>query len=343
MRLYIDRDNVESFVQSYDSNTDLYDRCNTMLKRHFDIHVNCTDEELVSSEECMSWINSLLDGRETSHKFSNGLKSDMPICRPIVSSTFPDNTEREFHSSVYLLNEDVDLLIEKGNYLVGGVGDELKTLSSLLIGDEDDQYSLSLEPIKKFFYGGWSVLNKSTLPSSDIIISDAFILSNKSLYEKNLYAFIETISTNICASSLNIVIFCLKETEYDKKTISPDWQVIRQEIKNKLSKNAIDTSVTFVAPENSKEFEEHDRTVFTNYIYYAPGACLNFYSSAGDFSSRGRHFEIKSLSKTSNMEAACVYLDDMQNLVDAISDGTKAGYIDKDKCSRLSNYIKFPE
>lgn len=339
MILFINRQNIESYVQSYEANTDKYNRCNTMLKRHFDIHVDCSDEELASSAECMTWLTSLLDGRGSSCTFSNGLPDDMPITRPIDSNTFPDATTSNAHSAVYLLDENVDSLIDRGNYLVGGLGDELKVLSRLLIGDVDDQYTCSL-PLRRYFStGNWSALDNTALPCSDIIISDAYILSNATLYSNNLYAFIRKLTKDLFTSRVNIVIFCLKETDYHGVMHSPNWSNVRRDIKQLLSNDDIDATITFVAPDSERVFQEHDRTVFTNYIYYAPGACLNFFSSTGNLTSNGRHFVVKSIAKTSYKDEARDFLDDMQKLIADIESGARSGIIDKDTYPKLCNFL----
>lgn len=339
MILYINRQNIESYVQSYDANTELYNRCNTMLKRHFDIHVDCSDEELVSSEECMAWLNSLLDGRGDSLSFSNGSPDDMPITRPVDASTFPDATTIDAHSAVYLLDENVDALSDKGNYLVGGLGEELQVLSRLLIGDVDDQYTRSLPLRRHFVTGNWDALNQSVLPCSDIVISDAYILSNSVLYAKNLYAYIQKLTKDLYTSRVNIVIFCLKETNYCGSMHSPNWSSVRSDLKHLLSADYIDANITFVAPDSEKVFQEHDRTVFTNYVYYAPGACLNFFSRSGTLTSNGRHFDIKSIAKVGYLEEAKDFLADMQKLITDIESGTKSGYIDKDTSPNLCNFL----
>ena len=40
-----------------------FEKCNLMLKKHFDMHLNLSKDDFAQSELCMSWANTLLDGR----------------------------------------------------------------------------------------------------------------------------------------------------------------------------------------------------------------------------------------------------------------------------------------
>ena len=343
MRLYIDRNNLESFAQSAASMPDEFEKCNMMLKKHFDMHLNLSVQDFAQSEICMNWVNTLLDGRGNNQIHLNAPLNVFPP-RPINTNTFGDGFDEQQNSSVYLLEDNAvaSTLEAKGNYIVGEVGKEIDTLLQLIIGDEDELYTQSLPLQRHFSAGNWTGLNNSILPCTDIIISDSYILSNPSLYTKNIVGFLKKITTKVVSAHVNIVIFCLKETDNHGAMQSPNWTNVRNYIKNELGQAQIDASVTFVAPLTEGDFEEHDRTVCTNYLYYVPGATLNFYNSQGNLTTRGRHFHVQSMAKSQHHDEALAFIHDMQTLINDISSGAKNGLIDKDTSPKLSNFLHFP-
>lgn len=342
MRLYIDKGNIESFVQSAASRPNEFEKCNLMLKKHFDMQLNLSKQDFAQSELCMSWANTLLDGRGKNLIHLNAPTNIFPS-RPINTTTFGDGFNEQQNSSVYLLEDSaiVSTLEAKGNYIVGDTGKEIDTLLQLMIGDDDELYTQSLPLQQHFATGNWNGLNNSVLPCADIIISDSYILSNPSLYAKNLIGFLNKITDLVGQSHINIVIFCLFETEYRGAMQSPNWSNVRNNIKYELGLVHIDASVTFVAPMTERDFEEHDRTVCTNYLYYVPGASLNFYDPRGNFTTRGRHFHVQSMAKSQHHDEALAFIHDMQTLINEIESGVKNGIIDKDPSPKLSNFLHF--
>lgn len=341
MRLYIDKRNIESLMKSASSDPVRFDACNMMLKKHFDMRLNLTLHDFSSSELCMMWSNTLLDGRGANNiHFCSDSNPVFPP-RPIDTASFDQNFDAEESSSVFLLDENEVLeLAHKGNFLIAGPGEELDTLSRLMIGDEDNRYIQSL-PIKTHFSdGNWSGLDNAVLPCSDIIISDSYILSNKKLLNNNLISLLMELTERVRNSAVNIIIFSLKETEdHEHNKIEPEWASVRHYIKKALKDIGIDARVTFVAPASETEFGEHDRTAFTNYLYYMPGATLNFYNSRGALTTRGRHFHVQSSAHSEFYQEAVSFIADMQKIVDEIHNGTKAGIIEKDVALKLSNVL----
>ena len=344
MRIYIDKGNIESFVLSAASDPNEFAKCNLMLKKHFDMHLNLSQLDFAQSKLCMEWANTLLDGRGKNQIHLNAPLKVFPP-RPINPNTFGDEFDEQQKSAVYLIDDiaAVSVLETKGNYIIGEVGNEIDTLRQLMIGDEDELYTQSLEPLKRYFFAGnWSGLDNSVLPCTDIVITDGYILSNPSLYKTNLIALIKKIATRVTFTTINIVIFCLSSIKDTKGNIYvPVWADIRSMIKNELKAEDIDVTVTFVASDSAKDFEEHDRTICTNYLYYVPGATLNFYDSRGNFTSTGRHFTVHSKAKESYKIESDEFIKDMQSLITGIETKSKNGLIDKDNASILSGFLHF--
>lgn len=342
MRLYIDKKNIESLMISASSDPGRFDACNMMLKKHFDMRLNLTLQDFSCSELCMMWGNTLLDGRGANN--INFCSDSNPVfpSRPINADSFDQNFDTEESLSVFLLDEnEVPTLAHKGNFLIAGPGEELDTLSRLMIGDDDNKYTQSLPLRTEFANGNWDGLDNSILPCSDIIISDPYILSNSGLLHNNLISLLKKLTEKVRNSSVNIVIFCLKETRDRSQNmmVQPNWSVIRSQIKRVLSSIGIVSKVTFVAPNDEVEFGEHDRTAFTNYLLYIPGSTFNFYNLQGLLTSRGRHFHVHCSAHSDYYKEAVDFISDMQRIVDEIHNGAKAGVIVKDVALKLSNVL----
>lgn len=345
MKLYIDKKNIESFVLSAKTSIQEFNLCNNMLKKHFDMHLNVSKEEFFDSPLCMAWSNSLLEGcgegkRDIIH--FDGPNNIFPH-RPINPTYFSNGFDMEQHMAVYLLDDkDVSPLREHGNYIVGGVGYETETLHQLIIGDEDQLYTQELPLKKHFSQGNWEGLNESILPCSDIIISDPYILSNKSLYSTNLIPLLQKISQQVVYTSVNIVIFCLSSTTDKKGNVyAPIWSDVRNLIKDKLNQVDIEANVTFVAAATEKDFGEHDRTLCTNYMLYTPGKGFNIYDTQGKLTENGRYFHVHSSAKSEHFSDVLNYIADMQSLIDDIENSRKTGIIEKDSAPKLSNFLHF--
>lgn len=343
MRIYIDKRNLEEFIRSANVEQSEFAKCNLMLKKHFDMHLNLSKLDFAQSKLCMEWVNTLLDGRGKNQIHLNAPLKIFPP-RPINTNTFDDGFDEQQRSAVYLLEDiaAVSVLETKGNYIIGEVGNEIGTLRQLMIGDEDELYTQSLPLKQHFLAGNWSGLKNSVLPCTDIVITDSYILSNPLLYKTNLIALIKKLASRVTFADINIVIFCLTSTEDTKGNIhTPAWSKIRSMIKDELKAEDIDATVTFVASNSAKDFKEHDRTICTNYLYYVPGATLNFYDSQGNFTSHGRHFTVHSKAKESYYIEADDFIHDMQLIITGIENKSKNGIINKDNASKLSGFLYF--
>lgn len=343
MRLYVDKKNIESLMMSAASDQARFEACNMMLKKHFDMRLNFTLQDFSRSELCMMWGNTLLDGRGINHiNFSSDSNPVFPP-RPLDVNSFDKNFVAEDSSSVYLLDEkEVSTISNKGNYLIAGIGDELNTLSKLMIGDEDNKYTQSLPLRTQFVSGNWGALDNFILPCSDIIISDSYILSNQNLIANNLISLLIKLTGRINNSSVNIVIFCLKEIRCRQNMIEPNWSSIRSQIKERLNDIGIVSNITFVALQDEREFGEHDRTAWSNYLLYIPGTTFNFYNQQGVLTTRGRYFHVHSSAYTEYYNEASDYIADMQKIIDDIDSGIKSGMIEKDSANELSRILTIP-
>ena len=248
--------------------------------------------------------------------------------RPIKSNT-PKLFTPTQHSAVYLINDDkIDLLKSKGQYLIARAGEEIDVLSRLWM--DDRQY------VKNIFneLNDWSDLSPYVLPCSDIILIDQFILSDINMLESNFYKLLEILCKDVCGSRMNIVLFSRNK---DALGIEPDWKTIAKEIKNRVETiTQFKPYVTIVTGSRDK-LGEHDRTIFTNYMFLDSGDSFNYFNSTGEKITKGRYFRVNSMASKANMEAAREFIKDMQNLYDSIKKSNPNNIYKDAKCE--CNYI----
>lgn len=330
MKAYIEKANAESLAAS--SSKTMYMDCMRMLKKHCSIDFNFPKEDLKASSELMKWFTTFF----TDGVGQNSLHFDEPsiLPRPLKSNVHKlINTNPENLSSIYLLDgDDVQRIKDIGTLLIAPVGQEVETLSNLIF--EDGQYNDTIDVTQ---FKSWDEILPYTSPVTDIILIDSFILSDETLYDSNLCTLFKKVCHNLRAK-VNIVIFTLP-TNYDKIRkieITPDFDRIGQEIKKSVeSITGYTPDVTIVL---SRDLNEHDRTLFTNYKTFVSGDSFNYLNSQGERITKGRYLHVSSHVYTNNHKIFKKFYTDMQQLVDKIKQKNNPDLIKGDK---ESNYLKF--
>ena len=240
-------------------------------------------------------------------------------------------------SSVYCLSKENDPKLEghiqKGNMIIASEGQEIEAMSSLFF----ESFQFTKDIFSKI--SSWSDLKSYISPCTDIIITDMYILSNPELYQHNIFQILRILGNKAKKTHVNIVIFTLNSI-YIKETRSnfePDWDKIYTKIR-KCAEKHTSFNVTFVTA--SKEtLDEHDRTIFTNYKYYSSGDSLNYFNSSGNEITTGRYLHAHSIAERDNEANIKKYLDDMQEIINAIIKKNNTDLIKKDK---KCNFLVFP-
>ncbi len=328
MIAYFDIENLSSYTKS--SGKALFDDCNRMIKGQFDLVFNFTKEELQAESKnnpaIMMWITQMTQGFKGKISYSNG--NIFPM-RPLKSNTHK-SFNREQLSAAYLINDPrIANIKENGCILYSGVGQEVEVLSSLF-KDEDYQFQKNLE-IRKMT--SWNNLDPYMMPATDIIIVDQYCLSDDTIYENNIYSLIDVLCKKIKNSAINITVLTLP-SNYDRNTkitFYPDWNKIKDTIKKRVKCiTGIEPKVTFVL---SKNLDEHDRTIFTNYQYFVSGDTINYFDSNNKLISDGRYFYINSAAHRDHLEAMSSFIVDMQAIINNVkrlnADNIK---FDKESC-----------
>ncbi len=332
MRVYIDQSNLLSFIRSKEH--PLFDDCLRMLKSQCDLFFNFSKKDMVSNEVLRTILQSLSSGTKDSPKpeFTQEVFPTREVFppRPLKSNFHTDIKDRRDLTAAYLLDDEkIQAAKEKGYILIGGLGEEIDTLSKLFY--KDYQFSKSFVPKRDM--PNWSALDKTVLPCTDIILVDRYVFSDDSLLDYNLHSFLSELGGKNQGKKINLVIF----TQVGKDS-PPDWEKLKSGIKAHLRKvyNAI-SNVTIVALWHVKE---HDRTIFANYNNSYSGDSLNYYNSKWEVITKGRNYTAHSHGLRENLDNGFYFLDDMQAVLNGLTSQKDQECIIGDK---KSNFLTFPD
>lgn len=334
MNIYIDKPNLLSVVRS--AKKENYSDCMRMLKDNFTIFFTFAKKDIVSLEQndkqdVMQWLTQMVSGINNDNREPIKWESLFPE-RPLNFSTFTS----EQLSSVYCLSKSSDPKLEsytqRGNLIIVSEGQEIEALSNLFID--------SLQYTKNIFHkiNSWSDIEKYISPCTDIIITDLYIFSSPDLYQQNIYTLIRSLCGKLRNSRVNIVIFTLK-SNFDKTSkieFEPDWDTIYSKIRKCADKHS-SLNVTFVTA-SKQTLEEHDRTIFTNYKYFASGDSYNYFDSNGLKITNGRYLHAHSHADKDNEADSKIFVKDMQKIIDNIKRLNNDSLLKKDK---ISNFLNF--
>ena len=335
MRAYIDSKNLISLYSSSDET--LFNDCIRMLKSQFDLFFCFKKEEFESNEFLNAIIIDLVDGNGETKVIRTDI--DFPE-RPLKNNFHVNTTNIEDLSAVYLLDDDnTNAVKEKGCVLIGGVGEEIETLSKLFF--DDYQFSKTLTP--KHHMPKWEAISPYVLPCSDIIIVDRYLFSNLDIVDFNIHYFLKILGGEYLNKKINIVIFTCYEQEYTdsqgkKQFWTPNWENIKKNIRISLKeKYKSAPNITLIT---LRKIQEHDRTIFTNYGNHYSGDSLNYYDSKGVLITKGRYYTIHSHGSRENLCNAYYFIKDMQAEIDRLVKINNSDAIIGDK---KSNFLTFPD
>lgn len=289
MELYIDINNLKSFIKSKDS--DDFDDCKRMLRRQLHVLYNFDKEMLKSEPILQQFVTMISEGRGLSEESDKFLPSTAIFPeRPIKANSYINWNWREL-SSVYLI-DDVDSrkLKNKGCVLLGETGEELSILMKLFCGMDYDFHHLY--DLQKNF-NSWEQLtaDNQALPCTDIIINDRYLFTNTfDLVECNLRPLLIVLAGNV-NNRINVVIFTknksLLEFGIDKAT-----SIIKNTLDNKTG---MKPNITFVTS-NDNDKIPHDRFIITNYRLIRSGDSFLYFDTKGKKITNGGALDIDSMA-----------------------------------------------
>lgn len=336
MRVYIDQSNLLSFFGSHEHPN--YSDALRMLKSQCDLYFNFPKEVILTNEELRTIFLQLTSG---SHNSPKPKFSDVVFpSRPLKSNFHTDLNDRNDLTAAYLLDDEkISKVQNKGYLLVGGIGEEVDTLSQLFY--DDYQFSKSYTPKRDMPH--WNALQPTILPCTDIVLVDRYVFSDELLLDYNLHAYLSELGGKFQGKKIKIVIFTSlqqegKGSDGKKFYFTPDWDTLKSGIKAYLKKSFNATSsVTIVA---LRRVEEHDRTIFANYNNSYSGDSLNYYNSKWEVITNGRNYAVHSHGFRQHLANGFFFIDDMQTVLNALTSQLDKQCIIGDK---ESNFLKFPE
>ena len=324
MDIYIDKANLVSLIKSRENA--LYEDCLKLIKKQLNIFFNFSKDELRENEILVAWITTLSQGVGENNTIN--FNSNFPI-RPLKSNS-TNTFSNEQLSSVYLL-EDEDILKLKGvgTVLIGSVGEEIDILEKLFFLQKDYLFEKKWR-INAPNFRAWNDLRPFSLPLTDIIIVDPFILKNKDTdkdtLDSNLIEYLDVLGA-LTFTKVNVVVIT------NPNNMDYTYEQLKNKIVNKLNvctgKNPFITLV--------RTSKEHDRTIFTNYKRVYSGDTFNFWNTLGRKITNGREISYSSLAKSENHEISREFLRDIQETINFLKKSNPA-YIEGDK---KSNYLDF--
>lgn len=328
MYLYIDKENVASLIENRGHK--LYNDCIKTIQNHLDVYFNFSKEELKSSEALINWFQLLTDGAGNgTQKFVNeNIFPDRPI-KENCHVAFSYNKL----TAIYLISdENIHFLKNVGAVIVGSPGEEIEIFNKLFLLQNDYDFHKEIE------IGGneltkWADLKKYSLPLTDIVFLDSYILSDNSLIESNFIAYLKILCSN-SANKVNVVLYV------NSSNLHIDYETCRKLVVDAL-KSVTGYSPNFTLVKYNQQrgltnLGEHDRTILTNYNRLKSGDTFNYFLSNGNKLTQGRELSYLSLAKRDNHKLAIKLKEDMQMKIDALKNG-----VDSITGDKKSNFLNF--
>lgn len=318
MDIYIDKSSFISLMTS-ERNSKFEDALR-VLKKQLNIFFNFEKPPLEDDPDFWLYYDSFTMnmGKDNLLEFSHSFPE-----KPIKSNHANDFNQKQL-SAVYLLeDENAYKLKASGGVLVGLLGEEIETISRLFLRQDD--YSFEKRFNIRRDLKSWSVLSDFSMPLTDIIIVDTYIISDISLIETNLCEFLKVLCSE-SRTSVNIVIYTNSQNSVSYENIS---QNIRKKVKEATGKSPKLTIVTYTMIRGLKSRAEHDRTIFTNYIRVYSGDSLNYFDHLGNVITTGREINYSCLANRENHILAEMLIEDIQKNIDFLISSGRGIHGDK--------------
>ena len=286
MNAYIEIESLRSLIGN--RSDDRYGECMRMLKRNLNLNFLFSKAEALSDPAIQNWVKELTYGSITPKP---NWESDYPDPENELSL---DHVTVDKLCAIYLLDDERPQTLSEA-MLVSYCGHELDTLSQLYVREEIQEFEYEPAPTQ---IGSWKNLGSYTAPCTDILISDRYILSRKSLLGRNLYQIINTLVRKTRNLPINIVLFV------EHNSIDPDLDLddvsdtIKESVEEIVGK---EPNVTFVlCPHRPGQPVFHDRLILTNYRAITSGDSFNYFNEKGNVRTTGYGITISSLAKRCN-------------------------------------------
>ena len=329
MDLYIDKENLKSFIHS--RSEDDFDDCLRMIRRQLHVIYNMDKSVFRDDPEMTQWLLRMGEGRGASEE-TDTFNNDLFPLRPIKSNSYIEWDRKEL-SAVYLIDDlNTIKLKNKGCVLLGDIGEELRVLLKLFCGRDYDYHHLY--DLQKNF-NSWEQLvdENQMLPCTDIIINDRYLFNDDfMLVEYNLCRMLKAIVNNV-KNKVNVVVYTqndsIRNFGIDKAT-----SIIKSAIEKTTS---MKPNITYVTSGAKPTKIPHDRFVITNYRLIRSGDSFIYFNTKGEKITKGGSLDIDSLAKYETYVFVNSLLESLQSIYNDLYRLNKDLIIG----SRVSNFIKF--
>ena len=287
MDLYIDKENLMSFIRSKDKAE--FDDCMRMINRQLHVIYNMEKATLKDNQELFPWIVRIGEGRGKSEVNDTFLEKKFPE-RPIKSNTY-NTWDRKKLTSVYLISDiDCQKLKNRGCVLIGDKGEEIEILSRLFCGI-DYEYHHLYDLQKNFHSWEQLAIDNQMLPTTDIVISDRYLFKNGyELVEYNLTRMLSVLANNV-KNKINVVIYT-----YNKDLVGFGVDKATKIVKKSLeSVTGMKPQITFITS-NDSSLIPHDRFAITNYRLLRSGDSFIYFNTKGERITNGGSLDVDSLA-----------------------------------------------
>ena len=315
MRLYIDKENILSFMSKRNKDEDLFYESIHMIKAGMEVYYNFSKSDVASNPVLMAWFSRM---RGSGVKFDSFFCPDLSMKpeRPLKTN-FYVNFSPVDRSSVYLLDIEehiCNIIKEKQCILIGRIGDEFDIFGKLLEIPERPRMMAKLQSWKQYC---------PQLPLTDVILCDNYYFKHSNVYRKNDNELIRSLAS-IPKDSLNLVIIT-KEGEIDSNIdLSIECGKIKDIVCKISNLSKKKCSVTIMTTNRI-----HSRHILTNYYRISPTSCVHLKDNG---LKEDANILIESHADPSAAEAT----KDLINMFQSIASNPVRIYGD-----RRSNYIHF--
>ena len=261
MRLYIDKENIESMVKA--KNENLFFECTRLIRKGIDVHYNFPKSEFLSNSCLKIWFeNTRGHGVNNSTEYSDKDSKISPQ-RPFSIEIFEPDGNADIEA-LYLLKDTKDCQkVEKYNCVfIGGIGTEYTILQNFI--DIEDSIQEQANKIS-----AWDVYFSNVCPQfplTDIVIADPYYFKNKAVYLANNNDIIRSLASSVHNFPINLVIFTdNRNIDYDIN-LNEEVDAIRDVLAESTENE--DCNVTIITEIN----KIHDRNIITNYLQIKSGS-----------------------------------------------------------------------
>lgn len=315
MNIVIDKANVLRFLSESDEKIA---ECTRLIRNGINLIFNFTAKDITQEEKekIFDWVKVLSDNGEDSNVFflkildyenlktnfiTNDLKSMLESYAHLEECK---NLDKRPYRYAFLLEDKkiVKHVKEKGNALMGGVGEECDLILSLrLEGTERLAHKID----------SWNNYCPK-LPISDIILCDNYYFFSKKLYEEDDNELIKALCRRPYKSPVNIVIIIKGEKRKDETPpVDPNIDLKEEQKKLESMVRKLTSSKSTVTIVKSRE--THDRQVITNYFRINTGKSFHLHDKSDR---RNILTEIKTHANKANEVISDDLIEEYKNIVD---------------------------